>query len=359
VPSEVVRARAAAVSSGSVIEGMQKVVKGTPRMALVGIGQMGRNHLRVLSESPLVQLVVVVDNAIEEPDRAILRGAKFARTIEAIDPGEIDCVVIATPTQTHHALVRHFLERGVDVLVEKPIAATLAHAVELKQLAEERGLRLMVGHLERLNPAVRKLKQAIDHGWLGDVIHFDVTRVGGYPTQVKGGNNVLLDLAVHDIDVLNYLYGPFEHHASICHSIAAPGVYDTAEILLAAPDGPSAAIHVNWITPTKIRTLRVTGTKGVCFVDYVLQTCELMGGDLVKRQHSGDSQYPEFIRGYVNADRLVFGVMTREPLLIQLENLVRELRGGLSEICSVDDAIHAVRIAHAAVAAQIEGLAKP
>ena len=96
--------------------------------------------------------------------------------------------------------------------------------------------------------------------------------------------------------------------------------------MLAAPEGPSAAIHVNWITPTKIRTLRVTGTKGVCFVDYVLQTCELMGGDLVKRQHPGESQYPEFVSGYRNADRLVFGVLSREPLLIQLENLARLAR---------------------------------
>jgi UDP-N-acetylglucosamine 3-dehydrogenase len=211
----------------------------------------------------------------------------------------------------------------------------------------------MVVHLERLNPAVRKLKEAIDRGWLGHVIHFAFTRVGGYPQHVKGGNNVLLDLAVHDIDVLNYLYGPMEHRASICHTTAMPGIYDTAEILLCAPDGASAAIHVNWITPTKIRTLRVTGTKGVCFVDYVLQTCELMGGDLLQRQFSGESQYPDFIRGYQNTDRLVFGVLRREPLLIQLENLVRELHGGLSEICSVDDALYAVRIAQEAIQAQI------
>src|SRR5262249_38343054 len=155
-------------------------------------------------------------------------------------------------------------------LVEKPLCATFEQARALAALAEERGVRLAVGHVERFNPAVRKLREVIQAGWVGEPIHFSFTRVGGYPETLVPGNNVLLDLAVPGIDVLRSLVGPLRLEASVSHATVREGVLDTAEILLTCAAGSSATVHVNWITPTKIRTLRVTGTRGMCFVDYIL-----------------------------------------------------------------------------------------
>lgn len=327
----------------------------TPRRAvLVGAGQMGRNHLRVLNESDAVELVAVVDSEIPRPPEQTLGAAAFCRELSELDPASFELAVIATPTQTHYEVARWFLERDLHVLVEKPITSSLGEARELEALASGHGVELMVGHLERLNPAVRKLKEVIESGWIGQPIHFAITRVGGYPEHVKDGNNVLLDLAVHDIDVLNALVGPMELRASICHSTLDKQIADTAEILLQEPErGASASIHVNWITPTKIRTLRVTGTRGVCSVDYMLQTCELLGGNLLQRHYPGelDAEFPEFVRTYQNSDRLTFGVNVREPLVIQLEQIIRQLDGQPSENCSIADAIYALEIAEAAIRA--------
>src|SRR6185295_8566276 len=97
---------------------------------------------------------------------------------------------------------------------------------------EAAGVRLAVGHVERFNPAIRKLREVIRGGWLGEPIHFSFTRIGGYPETIPEGNNVLLDLAVHDVDVLRSLVGPVKVNASLCHSTWKPGVLDTSEIVL-------------------------------------------------------------------------------------------------------------------------------
>jgi len=319
------------------------------RVVLVGLGRMGRNHLRVLSESPLVKLVGVVDLMSPAPEEKLLKGAPFLRDLEAAAKLQTDCVVVATPTETHFEVVEFFLDRGHHVLVEKPVATTAERGQALKQLAEAKGRFLAVGHLERLNPAVRKLKEALDAGWLGDPIHLSFTRVGGYPQNVKEGNNVLLDLAVHDLDVLNFLVGPMKLRASIGHSTFRPDTLDTAEMMLVGAQGASASIHVNWVTPTKIRNLRVTGTKGVAYVDYILQTCEIWGGNLTRRGAEPNVGYPNIVEHYKNTDKIEFGVEKREPLVVQLENLFLALKGEPSLICTANDAIWAVDMAEEAI----------
>ena len=122
------------------------------------------------------------------------------------------------------------------------------------------------------------------------------------PTYIElcagiGGISIALDLAVHDVDVLRSLVGPVRLEHSMCHVTWREGVFDTAEIFLSSAKGTSASVHVNWITPTKIRSIRVTGTRGVCFVDYILQTCELFGGSLLKANEPASSWVQGVLRG--------------------------------------------------------------
>ena len=318
------------------------------KVVLVGAGRMGRNHLRVLRELPeLFEVVAVVDPVATAPAGVSI---PFVKTLADVKGKDFDAAVVATPTALHFDVASELIEMKKHLLIEKPVASTYSQARQLIEAAREAKLLLAVGHVERFNPAVRKLREIIREGWLGTAIHFSFTRVGGYPETLIQGNNVLLDLAVHDIDVLRSLVGQLRLEASMCHSTWREGVYDTAEIFLRAAKGPSASVHVNWITPTKIRSIRVTGTRGVCFVDYIMQTCELFGGNLLKQLEPTSSSFDSLQVLYKTSDKIAFGVHKEEPLRAQAVQFHGLLNGGESgELCMDRDALAAVLLTERAV----------
>ncbi len=309
------------------------------RVALVGLGRMGNNHLRVMTENPNYEIVGVADSIAQV--EGYLCKSRWQ------DLPTFDAAVVATPTSTHFELASELLRANKDVLVEKPIASDGVSAAALTTLAKQSGRKLVVGHVERFNPAVRKLQEVIAAGWLGTPIHFSFTRVGGFPNTLMKGNNVVLDLAVHDIDVFRSIAGELHLVSSVTHSTWKKGLVDTAELLLRAESGMTANVHVNWVTPTKIRQIRVTGTAGVCFVDYMLQTCELMGGNLLKQGEGPEyADFEQLTRLYHTTDRISFGVDKVEPLKIEHEQFVRYLRTGEpGGLCTAEEGASAVRIA--------------
>jgi len=216
----------------------------TQSIVLIGVGRMGRNHLRVIQQSPLFDLRAVVDSRADAPKDL---GVPLLGKMSDLGSIDFDSAVVATPTVTHHDIALELIEMGKHVLVEKPIANSEEHGRELVRAAATKNVRLAVGHVERFNPAVRKLREVIQEGWLGSVIHYTFTRVGGYPDTILAGNNVLLDLAVHDIDILRSLAGPVHVEASVCHASWKPPTLDTAEILLRAKNGASASLQC-WCT---------------------------------------------------------------------------------------------------------------
>lgn len=328
------------------------------RIAMLGVGRMGKNHLRLTSESSDFELVAVVDPVFANP---LKPGVQLLRTPAELKGLDFDAAIVATPTSTHRDVVLQLIEMKKHVLVEKPIASSFAHGKDVLAAAASAGVKVAVGHVERFNPVVRKLREIIRAGWLGDPIHFSFTRVGGYPETILEGNNVLLDLAVHDIDAFRSLVGQVRVEASLAHSTLRPGVLDTAEIVLASAAGPTASMHVNWVTPTKIRTLRVTGTRGVAFMDYILQSCELYGGNLTKRiEPSTVESFESILDHYRSTDRVIFGVTKEEPLLVQLKQFAKYLRDGdAGELCLGDDALAAVLVAERAMESAAKKHAPP
>jgi UDP-N-acetylglucosamine 3-dehydrogenase len=317
------------------------------RVALVGLGRMGKNHLRVLAETPGLEVAAVVDPRAPAPVDLKVPYLRTTRELRAID---FDAAVIASPTESHQEVALELVAMGKHLLVEKPLASTFVGGKDVLLAAKAKGTLLAVGHLERFNPAVRKLREILRAGFLGTPIHFAFTRVGGYPDVLMAGNNVLLDLAVHDIDVLRSLVGPLRLEQSMCHVTGKEGVFDTAEIFLGSGSGATAAMHVNWITPTKIRSIRVTGTRGVCFVDYILQTCELHGGSLLKPLEPESSSFDVIHETYRATDKIVFGIQRMEPLRAQAEQFRTFLGGGsVGELCTGRDALAAVLLAERAV----------
>lgn len=324
---------------------------------LVGLGRMGKNHLRVLRETPGFEVAGVVEARADAP--ADLGSIPFARSVAELAKVPFEAAVIATPTATHQAMALELIAMGKHLLVEKPIASSYEEGRAVLLAAQAKGTKLVVGHVERFNPAVRKLREIIHEGTLGTPIHFSFTRVGGYPDTVLIGNNVILDLAVHDIDVLRSLVGAVKLEHSMCHVTWKENVFDTAEIFLAAANGASASVHVNWITPTKIRSIRITGTRGVCFVDYILQTCELFGGSLLKHVEPNITSFDKLEELYRTTDRIQFGVRKEEPLRAQATQFHRFLQNGeVGELCTGSDALSAVLIAERAIQLQ-QGRSKP
>lgn len=317
------------------------------KIVLIGLGRMGRNHYRVLVDNPKVELVAIVDPTTvrSEVRASIPAHIQTLSGLHELSTIDFDALVVATPTQTHFKVVKELLAFRRPILVEKPICSSEAQGLELMRLAEEQGTPLVVGHVERHNPAIKKLREVVASGIVGTPIHCSVTRVGGYPENVQEGNNVLLDLAVHDLDVLQMIFGSFEFQSSIVHSTVKEGIFDTAQIVGMCEGGVSADIHVNWITPTKIRAIRLTGTLGVCFVDYMLQTCSMMGGNLLKQGPDAYYSYNDLIELYRGSDKIEFGVTRQEPLRVQLEQFVYVLEGKPHTLCSAKDASRVVRIA--------------
>lgn len=318
------------------------------RVALVGIGTMGKNHYRVLSESSEFEIVAVVEPN-KELHNLVPKDLPLFENISSLNDSSYDIAIVAAPTEHHFEIGKFFIQKKKALFMEKPLASTYEQALELARLSKENHSFVAVGHVERANPAVRKIREVIKNGWLGVPIHYNFTRVGGYPANVKKGNNVLLDLAIHDLDILTYLEGGFKVKASVCHHSIQADIPDTAEILLSKEGGASANIHVNWITPTKIRTLRVTGTKGVCFVDYMLQTCVLWGGSLLDVAFADEFDYKDLQKHYRNSDKIEFGVGSEEPLKVQLRELDKALRGKKHALCLADEGVNVVKLAEEAL----------
>lgn len=233
---------------------------------------MGVNHARVYAQSPAAELVAVVE---ADPARGAAIAQKFgcahySTVAELIDKARVTAASVATPTASHAQVAGELLRAGVDVLVEKPIAPTRADALALCQLAHQHSRVLMVGHIERFNPAVRALRSLIVDGAFGDVTSIITRRVGLAPRRIKDAD-VITDLAVHDIDIANYLLGrlPLEVYAHGGRGVLQDRT-DFAELFLNY-GSTNVIVSVNWLTPIKIRKLSITGTRGYGELDFVRQ----------------------------------------------------------------------------------------
>lgn len=239
------------------------------RIGVIGAGVMGTNHGRVLAGLPGVTLVGIVDPLPEHRDRAVeLIGCKTFATLDELLLAGVDAVTIAAPTHLHHDVALTCIGRGIHVLVEKPIASTVAEGREIVAAAKKAGVTLMVGHVERFNPAVAAIKQAIRDE---DILSIGITRVGPFPPRMSNVG-VVIDLAVHDIDLIRWFTDSEITEVQPQLSSAIAEREDIALLQFRTASGVLAHINTNWLTPFKARTVTVA-TRG----KYVM-------GDLLTRQ---------------------------------------------------------------------------
>ncbi len=322
------------------------------RVGLIGLGSMGRNHLRILSAMPGARLVAVAD-----PDRGALDGATagtdaqgFAEPMALLGEADLDAVVIASPTTTHVALALAAIERGVATLVEKPLAATPEEAGALVDAARSRGVPLQVGHVERFNPAVLELGRLVhDGGWLSSVYAITSRRAGPFPARIRDVG-VTVDLATHDVDILSWIAGerPVRVFAETAQRIHAEHE-DLLFGLMSFPSGTVAMLDVDWLTPAKRRQLAVVGEEGMFELDYLTQRLTFT--------RASDTTNPRLIGGYAPTfagDVVELPVSNEEPLAVELAAFLGVVRSGGRPVVDGEDGRWAVVLAHALLTAARE-----
>ena len=237
------------------------------RVGQVGLGYWGKNLARNFDE--LADLVWLCDADEERRREASSRygGARVTGDLdELLADDSLQAVVVATPVPTHYELARRALEAGKHVFVEKPPAMRAAEMEELVGLAEERDLVLMPGHLLLYHPGVRKLKELVDEGALGDVlcIYGNRQNLG----KIRRDENALWSLGVHDLSVILYLVGEEPSEAvAHGHAFLNPGVEDVVFCYLRFPSGKIAHMHLSWLDPHKMRKLTVVGRDRMAVFD--------------------------------------------------------------------------------------------
>jgi UDP-N-acetylglucosamine 3-dehydrogenase len=244
------------------------------RVGVIGVGAMGENHARNWSQMQ-VELVGLYD--LDETRADAIAGKYDTRAFptSAALLAEVDVVSIAVPSTLHHEYTLDALRVGVHVLVEKPIASTITQAEEMASTAEESGKLLMVGHSERFNPVVTTLKKRIDQGELGEIVSISAKRVGPHNLRIRDVG-VIVDLGVHDIDVISFLYGRQATHVFAVSGVRLHPFEDYASISLYFPPDQVGVIDTNWLTPKKVRTLTAVGTQGVAEADYIDRTLTIL-----------------------------------------------------------------------------------
>lgn len=232
------------------------------KLGVIGYGYWGPNIVRNFSGHQDCKVVTVCDKNPAALARLLGRHPGVRVTTEVDDvvmSPEIDAVAIVTPVSYHYELAKRALENGKHVFVEKPFTATAAQAEELVELAERKNLQIMVDHTFLFTGAVRKIKQLLNEGALGPLYYYDSTRVnlGLFQHDV----NVLWDLAPHDLSIMDYLIGLEPDLVVATGAAHVNCLEDVAHLTVYFPNNVLAHIHVNWLSPVKVRTTLVGGRK--------------------------------------------------------------------------------------------------
>jgi predicted dehydrogenase len=309
------------------------------RVAVIGVGHLGRHHARILSELPGARLTAVVDT-IEERARAAAEpsGAEALTDYRALQ-NSVDAVTIAVPTELHREIAQPFLERGVPVLVEKPMARSLAEADDLLQAARRSNAIFAVGHTERYNPAIAAILPLVSRPRF-----IEVHRLGAFPDRSLD-IDVVFDLMIHDLDVILSLV---QSPVSAIEAVGVPVLttrYDIANARLRFEDGCIANITASRISRERVRKIRFFQQDAYISIDYAAQKVE--GYRLVRR----DGARPDIQGGQLPVQR-------EEPLKRELADFVGAVRDRRAPLVTGDDGRRALALAQA-IAEKMESVTRP
>ena len=318
------------------------------RVAVIGVGSMGLNHLRVYTDLDDVEVVGAADINEERLDavRDRFSTAAYKDYRELFDKEKPEAVSITVPTSEHEKVASYALQCGAHVLVEKPISATVEEGRRIIALAKEMKRQLMVGHIIRFNPAIQSLKKRLMNGDLGDIFQIFCRRIGPFPERIRDVG-VVVDLAPHDVDIMRFLTGlnPVRVYAETERRIHTEHE-DLMFGILRFPGKLTGALELNWLTPKKIRETLVIGEKGLFQVDDLMQDLYFY-----ENAHASNDLWSPLntIRGVSEGSMTRFKLQRQEPLKAELEAFIRAIRDESPLPVTGEDGLEALRLALALV----------
>jgi len=320
-------------------------------IGVIGCGQWGPNHIRTLHSLDGVFVRCAADLS-DERRQMVSRQYPWVETTDDMDrvinDDDVDAVVVATPIRTHHSIVKKALNAGKHVLCEKPLTLRSCDCEELAELAEVKGLTLMVGHVFMFNPGIVHLKEEIENGSLGRIYYLDAVRTNLGPIRQDVG--ATFDLASHDISIFNYLLDaePIEVSAHGGYYIQ-PDREDMAFITFEYPDKTLCHVHVSWLNPRKVRQLTVVGDKKMAVWDDMKPLEMIRLYDKGLDGSPGYDTFGQFQMILRDADITIPRVNMYEPLLKQAEHFIDCLRAGRTPLADGRNGLATVRALEAAV----------
>jgi UDP-N-acetylglucosamine 3-dehydrogenase len=305
------------------------------RGILVGFGQMGRHHARVLESLPSVDFLGVVDPLTKTASY------RFFRDLDDALREDVDLAVVAVPTAAHEQVALALAAAGVHTLIEKPVAPDVDASRRIGQAFEDAGLIGCVGHIERFNPAIRELRRRLTSGDLGNIYQIVTRRQGPFPERIADVG-VILDLATHDIDLTAWVSG--SNYADLSVRTAHRSGRDKEDLVAAVgrlEDGTVVSHLVNWLSPYKERVTVVAGERG-CFV------ADTLTADLTFYANGVEPVVWDNLasfRGVVVGDVTRYAIPKQEPLVAELEAFRDSVLGLDSQVVTIAEATRVVEVA--------------
>jgi UDP-N-acetylglucosamine 3-dehydrogenase len=315
------------------------------KVAVIGAGSMGVNHLRVLKDfdEERLQLVGVAETSEPALQRAVrqFNVAGYLDYRQMVEETLPDLVTVVVPTHMHFEVASYVLDHGINVLLEKPMTSSIDEALTLIHLAQLRGAKIAVGHIERFNPAIIHLKRRIVAGELGQIFHLHARRLGPYPPRIRDVG-VTLDLATHDIDVMRYLADAEVEHVYAETQRRIHIKYEDLLLgILRFTNHAIGMLDVNWLTPTKVRELSVTGEKGLYLVNYLTQDVYFYENDYTTTTWDALRS----LTGVSEGTMTRFKVQKAEPLRLEYEDVLTAIRNDTAPTVTGEDGLAVMKIA--------------
>lgn len=296
------------------------------KVGVIGVGAMGKHHTRVYTELPNVELAGIADINKD----AVYRTAEQYNTKPFVDYKELlkcglDAVSIVVPTSLHAEVAVDTANAGVNMIIEKPIADTVENARKIIKSARENGVTLMIGHIERFNPIVPVIQKTIENT---DIISIDIIRVGPFPPRIKDVG-VVIDLAIHDIDIIRYLT---KSDFKKIYGLTSKNIYENEDVAILSFEminGVLAHITTNWLTPFKAREINIATKE------------KFIKGLFIDQKVWEYSKYEEGVSHTIKE----LSVPLSEPLNAELHAFLNAINGNKEPPITGEDGLKALEVA--------------
>ena len=302
------------------------------KIAQIGIGGWGKNHVRILSQLGVLSAVCDVDKNRSKEFGEQFSVNHYDSVDSLLDSEQFDAAFVCTPTSTHSAIASQLIQSKKHVFVEKPMTYLSKEGEDLLELANKNHVILSCGYIERFNPAVKIVKDFVKSKKYGDLVMLEFHRENRMPPHIKDVG-IIYDTSVHDIDTAIWLFDDtpevvFARAGKIKHEHE-----DFASIMLGFKNNKVAIISSNWITPTRVRTFNAVCTEGIISSDFITQE--------VKIETKNDTEIPRKEK--------------QEPLLMEIQNFLGAIEGKNDLTVKAEQAVNVTRIAEAAVLSSQNG----